>query len=275
LRNKAAALEARIAELERDQPEALFRGKPATYWVKALRDRDPKFRQEALTALGGIAEVDRSIVPTIVGSLLRDTDDEVRDAASQVLAGRVGDAALPLLIAALKDTNQEYRVWAMYTIGRFGDYARPAVDPLVALLKSKQKTDRIVAAETLGRIGPDAAAAVPPLVERLKDRATVECYVAATALGRMGPSAKPAVPLLIDMLKDTGARKFPFDRSLLPLFQNGFDVMPATTAAIALGQIGPAASAALPALQEMARDVRIQGYAHNAIRNIEPAAEKR
>ncbi len=202
LRKKAATLEARVAEMERDRPEVLFRGKPATFWVKALRDRDPKYRQEALIALGGIAEVDHALIPTIMASL-RDTDDEVRETAVIQLAGKVSDAALPLLIAGLKDANQEYRTWVMATLSRFSEGARPAVPALTALLKSTTKTDRIIAAEVLGRIGPDAAAAVPALMELLKDRSTRECCVAATALGRMGPSARDAVPLLIGLLQDT------------------------------------------------------------------------
>jgi RNA polymerase sigma factor (sigma-70 family) len=272
LRQKAATLEARVAEMERAQPEVVFRGKPATYWVKALRDRDPKFRQEALAALGAIAEVDRSLIPTIMASL-RDTDDEVRDTASVQLAGRVGDAALPLLIAALKDDRQEYRTWVMFTISRFGADARPAVPALTALLKSSKKTDRIVAAEVLGLIGPPADTAVPALTELLKDRTKLECYVAATALGRIGPAAKDAVPLLIDLLPDTVERRFPYDRSLGQQYLSNYQCVPAGLAATALGEIGPAAKAALPALKAV-RDQRAIEAARDAIRKIDPAAAK-
>jgi RNA polymerase sigma factor (sigma-70 family) len=270
LRKKTAILEARLADMERDQPQALFRGKPASFWVKALRDRDPKYRQEALTALGGIAEVDRTLIPTILASL-RDTDWDVRETASVQLAGNIGDATLPLLISALKDPRQEYRTWVMYTIARFAEGVGPAVAPIAALLRSTKKTDRIVAAEALGRLGPHAAAEVPALMEPLKDRSTMECYVAATALGRIGPGAKEAVPLLIDMLQDTGVRKFAYDRSLLPLVQSHYEVIPAATAAEALGEIGPSARAALPALQAV-RDQRVMDAARSAIRKIDAGA---
>jgi RNA polymerase sigma factor (sigma-70 family) len=272
LRTKAAALEARLGELERDKAEVLFRGKPATFWVKALRDRDPKFRQDALTALGGIAEVDHSLLPIIIASL-RDSDEEVRETASVQLA-KVGPPALPLLIAGLKDTRQHYRTWVMQTLSRFWEDGRPAVPALTALLQSTHKTDRVLAAETLGRIGPEAAGAVPALTELLRDRTTLECAVATTALGRIGPAAKDAVPLLIDMLQDTGWRKFPFDRALVPFYASQFETIPSANAATTLGEIGPAAKAAIPALQAV-RDRETQSAARDAIRKIDPVVPKK
>src|SRR5207253_1567306 len=116
-----------------------------------------------------------------------------------------------------------------------------------------------------------ASAAVPSLTRLLEDRSTVECYVAATALGRIGPGAKDAVPSLIDMLQDTGVRKFPYDRALLPVFSTPYEAIPAGTAATALGEIGPAAKAALPALQAV-KDQRIADTVRLAIRQIDPAA---
>ncbi len=254
LRNKAAALEARVTQLERAEPELLFRGKPASYWIKQLRDRDPKFRQDALIALGGIAEVDHSLIPFIVASLLGDREDGVRDTAANQLAQIVGEPALALLVAALKDAKQHQRIWILATLDRMDALPRSAVPTLTALLKSPTEADRIGAAKVLGRIGHDAAPAVPALIPLLKARSTFASCIAATALERIGPAAAAAVPQLIDMLQDTQSLKFPYDASLQPLqpllLGSGFPT-PALVAAKALGAIGPAAKAALPALRAL------------------------
>jgi RNA polymerase sigma factor (sigma-70 family) len=271
---KAVALETRLAEIERERPEILFRSKPASFWKKQLRDRDAKYRSEAVTALGGIAEVDHALIPTVL-TTLRDKDHEVRNVAALALVN-VGEPALRHLITALKDPSQEHRTWVMHAISRFGADGRAAVPALIGLVKEGKKTDGLVAVATLRSIGPDAAAAVPSLVELLKDRSKMECYVAASALGWIGPSAKEAVPLLIDLLKDTAVRKFAFDPSLLPVFTGSdYEYIPAVSAAQALGEIGPDAKAALPALGAAAADPRLEAPIREAIRRIDPAASKK
>jgi len=271
--NQAAALEGRLAAMERERPEILFRGKPASFWAKQLLDRDPKYRGEAVTALGGIAEVDHALIPTIVASL-KDKDLDVREVAALALVN-VGEPALAHLITALKDPSQEHRTWVIYAISRFGADGRTAVPALTALLKGGKQTDRLLAAGVLRHLGPSAAAAVPSLVELLKDRSKMDCYVAATSLAWIGPSAKDAVPLLIDMLNDTTVRRFPFDPSLLPvLVSSDYEYTPAVSAAQALGEIGPDAKSALPALRAAATDSRIQGVILEAIRRVDPASGK-
>jgi RNA polymerase sigma factor (sigma-70 family) len=273
MEKKAAALEARLTAMEQPRPEVLFRGKPSSFWVKQLQDRDPKYREEAVMALGAIAEVDHTLIPTVMASI-RDKDSGVREVSVQALSQLVGEPAIPHLLTALKDPSQENRNWVLYAIGQFGPDARSAVPAVAALLKKGTKADRVIAAEVLGRIGPAAAGAVPALVELLKDRSKMECFVAATALGRIGPGAREAVPPLIDLLNDTAPRRFPFDMALLPLFAGPQEYILAGDAARALGEIGPAARAALPALLS-ATDPAIEGMVREAIRMIDPSAAKK
>jgi RNA polymerase sigma factor (sigma-70 family) len=58
---RAAALEEKLKGQALQPGEVLFRGKPAAYWVKALQDRDPAYRKEAIEALSSIAKVDRAV----------------------------------------------------------------------------------------------------------------------------------------------------------------------------------------------------------------------
>jgi RNA polymerase sigma factor (sigma-70 family) len=272
---RAAELEARLREVERDRPELLYGGKPATFWSRQLLDRNPKFRAEAVRALGGIAEVEHTLIPRIIATL-RDKDHEVRDTASVALAN-VGEPAVPLLVKALKDPSQEHRNWVMFTLARFGPDARAAVPALTAMVKDGTTTDRLGAASVLGNVGPNAASAVPALMELLKDHAKMECYVAANSLGWIGPSAKPAVPLLVDLLRDPGTRKFPSDGSLIPLFPAGSVHLYETqaVAAEALGQMGPDAKEALPALWAASLNANVEPRVRDAIRRIDPAAAKK
>jgi HEAT repeat protein len=113
----------------------------------------------------------------------------------------------------------------------------PKDDPLIfdrrlsqwsRLLADESPKVRWSAARSLGRIGPQASAAVPALIEALKDEDESVRMFAAWALPRVGPQAKD-VPALIEAFK--GRRGV-------------------SGVAEALGQIGPEAKDALPALRE-------------------------
>jgi HEAT repeat protein len=92
----------------------------------------------------------------------------------------------------------------------------------------------------LGEIGPEARAAVPVLKAAMKDKLHPERLPAALSLWRIERSTAEVVPLLIEALKDkTNA----MDRRL---------------AVTIVGQIGPDAKAAIPALIEVLRDADMQ-----------------
>ncbi|MBN2453282.1 MAG: HEAT repeat domain-containing protein, partial [Candidatus Omnitrophica bacterium] len=131
-------------------------------------------------------------------------------------------AAVPELIKALGDKNDDVRKNAAEALGRIGQAAKDAVPALVKALGDKNDVVRKNAAETLGRIGPDAKDAVPELIQAVDDIGNA----AAEAIGKIG---LPAVPALIQALKD----KNYFIRD---------------EAAEILGRIGPAAKAAVPAI---------------------------
>jgi HEAT repeat protein len=177
---------------------------------------------------------------------LKARDPRDREIAAQLL-GEIGppaEAAVPALVEALQEK-----------------------DPDVRAMAAEARADiRIRAAEALGRIGPAAAAAVPALGEALVQDEVVQGqegslqWEAAWALGQIGA---PAVPTLVEVLQDGRARQL-------------------RLAAMAVGQIGPAAARAVSALVWVLRreDWDVEGeeewrgrvHAAEALGQIGPAA---
>lgn len=93
------------------------------------------------------------------------------------------------------------------------------------------------AAYVLGRINAPAETAVPALVEALKDGRMEMRWYAIDALGRFGPDAAPAVEAIIKALKSKNAELAGYETVL-------------RRGARSLGNIGPAAEAAVPVLEE-------------------------
>src|SRR5262249_16268783 len=116
--------------------EALYKEKPAGYWVQALQDPNAQVRREAAVALGSLKA--KQAIQDIIRSL-KDTDARVRAKAAEGLWG-------------------------------FGPEAKDAVPALAAALKDKSADVRLCAAGALGDIGPEARNTIPALGEALKDR---------------------------------------------------------------------------------------------------------
>ena len=90
-----------------------------------------------------------------------------QQAAADAL-GRIGAAAVPHLIQALRSRDPLVRKQAAEVLARMGSDAREAVPDLIRLLDDEDESIRKAAARTLGRIGPDAAEAIPALMRNLQ-----------------------------------------------------------------------------------------------------------
>jgi HEAT repeat protein len=124
------------------------------------------------------------------------------------------------------------------------------VPELVEQLKNSDCAIRVNALCALARLGRESKSAVPALIQALEeDKDWVVRVAAITALGEIGDDAKEAVPVLIEALEKE-------------------DVC--ASAAIALGRIGPAASAALDALANVRKTKSgfIRWCAEEAMRSI-------
>jgi hypothetical protein len=145
-----------------------YRGNPAAFWLGQLNDTDPKFRKEAVLALGDLSQKNEELIPVLV-TALRDKDWGVGKEASKALA-YLGPKVFPVLVEVLKDK------------------------------KSPSAISR--AAEAVAIIGRQANPAVPLLSQQLNIDNEVEWRCAIIALARIGAAAKPAIPAMIDFLGD-------------------------------------------------------------------------
>jgi RNA polymerase sigma factor (sigma-70 family) len=150
-----------------------YRGKPVEFWLRQAKDGDPKYRDEAITALGALAPEQKSIIPVLIAAL-HDRDYPIGETASKTL-GTLGPDVVPMLLDVLK-------------------------------LKTSTSAHSL-ALQALAGIGPDAKPAVAQLITVLKNKDTwswyQDWYSSIAALESIGPHAKPAIPVLVDTLGQT------------------------------------------------------------------------
>ncbi|MHB1037987.1 MAG: HEAT repeat domain-containing protein [Pirellulales bacterium] len=92
----------------------------------------------------------------------------IRETAADALA-RIGAAAIPELVAALGDRDEDVRAEAARALARMGPTAKAAVPALIAALGDEHETVRRNAARALGQIGPAAEPAIPALIKAMKE----------------------------------------------------------------------------------------------------------
>jgi len=191
-----------------------------------------------------------------------------------------------------KSEKDQEQKGAARAIAAFGPDAKPAVSALVEMLDDRSKWFRELVGETLCDLGPAAQEAVPALVRTLKDNTARSPDVVLKILGQVaGPEAKEAVRGLTKALRNED----PEDRlnaalGLWKIEKNGRLVVPVLTALLreydfvasraaeALGEIGPDARAAIPALRLAAlagRGMYLPSAAEKAIEKIDPEEAKK
>jgi HEAT repeat protein len=184
--------------------------------------------------------------------------------ASPIIAAQAQSTAA--LKAALKNPDEKARIVAIDGLAKLGPGAQDAVDDLVTQLadESASASVRAHAAWALGCVGKGAKSAAPALVKTAADpdfhvrRESVEALkaigdadvanpVLAAALDDKDPSVRVAA---LDALTEFGAAGVPVLSSALS--------RPGTRywAALALGELGPTARAAVPQLAEALSDER-------------------
>lgn len=198
--------------------------------LESLSNGDKSAKKDALRLIGTIGPRAQDAVPFLMAAF---EDREIRnerrlsEEVSKCL-GKIGRAAVPQLIDAVKEPGNYLRSWgACDAIAAIGPEAQPAVQPLIEGLRKVSRTDYIFherASLALASIGSNDEAFVRDLLELLGDQ-PAQAGV-AEALAKYG---LPVVPQLIELLRDGDA-----------LRQSG--------AALALGKIGPDAKEAVPEL---------------------------
>jgi HEAT repeat protein len=254
-----------VARIHPDDPVAIRNAMEAI--AAAIRSEDPQLSRTAARALAEIDGSSASLTPAIKAAL-DEMDPTVIEHIMEALSD-VGGEAVPVLTAALDD--EKARGAAVRALGRIGPPAKAAASGLTAILADKD--DQLVsdAALALAAIGPDAAKAVPALSGLLAKPDAGCRYAAALALGRIGAASKSAVPALqkqigkepmISIASVWAIKRIdPANRSLAPAavpvlnkLVTAKDEILRVQAAGALGDLGPEARDAVPALKKLLDD---------------------
>jgi HEAT repeat protein len=156
--------------------------------AKALNDQDATVRREAFLAL--VFRIGEPAAP-MVGPIL----DAIRKEPGGVAyglyeLGRLGPAAIPALVEALKDPR--CRRYVIIGLGQIGPKAQKALPEIRAALTDEDKLTRVFAAKAFWLIAGDPKAIMGVLRTALANKRddNVRCQ-AAVCLGTMGASAGP------------------------------------------------------------------------------------
>jgi hypothetical protein len=185
----------------------------------------------------------------------------------------------------LKRASEAERPEALRAIGSFGEDAAPAASEVAEALSDPNDQVRSAAAWALAQIGPQGGFAVSALARSLSDPSPRVRHLAAIALKAVGPRAAPAIPQLVGALNDpseyvrvraadalgamgpaASSAVRPLAERLLAKDERGLVL---GSIATALGNIGPDAKDALPALEQVAKMRRLGASAQEAILRIE------
>jgi internalin A len=226
-------------------------GRPAVpALTKALQNEDHNVRHSAVDAINQIGPDAASAAADLERLLKTDSDDIYLILEAYANVQTDVKEVLRLLSSFLRDRNSDIRSFAAQLLGRLGPKAAPAVSALMAGLDDRGETlspkfDHNWApvrpvccdmAETLGKIGYPARAALPKLSTMMTgDKRPTVRISAALAICQIDPPNKKALRNLIRILEDSP------------------DEIETCEASVALGELGPRARDAVPALGRTVR----------------------
>lgn len=252
----------------------IIKGKSIRQLIEDLQDPKEEVRKQAFFILSNLTA--KYALPEFI----QEEEDECAKVILQALKDKaeipdisksVYDEIVSAFIKATESSDQNIVSAAVYALG--SARARAAVPVLIGLLKTSAEP-RLVA-YALGKIGPDAAEAVPYLQEiALKEKNNSYFrWAAVEALGDIRDTK--TIPLLVDLSADwdedvrwraVDALGKILSKNPELISQNILDVLMSnlrdnrgrrvgrTSAAYALGKIGPKAKAAVPDLIAMLKD---------------------
>lgn len=242
-------------------------------------------RVRAMHALAAIGSEASEAAPRLLAIVADPSEHELHqlNALETVVAiGNIPASEVPVILRVLRTkTDIDFREAAIDAVAIIGPAAAAAIPDLTAALRDQDPFVRIAAARALGAIGPAARSAIPALVLALYDPIPAMRMRAAESLAKFGHAAEPAVEALIGLLSPDQAMERPVDDISLEgevgaLLEDALDGEGPdidglrgtnsdeyrtfvinnvrSTAARTLARIGPAATDAIPALLEAARD---------------------
>jgi predicted Zn finger-like uncharacterized protein len=274
----AEALKDPAPEVRTAAAEALGKAGPAARLVYgdlllAKADTNPATRAAVAEALTQVGRPSAADVPALLLAL-KLPQPACRAAAAQVL-GMIGQEPRisPALREALRDRAAAVRVQAAFSLARVQEHNDEAVPVLLEALAEADARVKAVAAYALGALHADGPDVVPALAAALKAGDARVREKAAFALGVLAdtPAARKAAPALAEavrqewdpwarvhqalaLLKIPGGAQSPGLAGSLAALLKVDQAEVREAAAAALGEMGPAARDALPALRTALKD---------------------
>jgi HEAT repeat protein len=255
---------------------------PVNRLAREVVDGAPDERLEAAQTLGGVSAGEAAVAVPALAAALQDDDERVVDAAARSL-GQIGvtaargdgRAAVRALAVALTDSRPGVRVAAAVALGTAAAASAPEVDALAVALGDRSVEVRSAAARALGAVGSSHTLFPPEaLIAALEADPSDDVRAeAAAALGQFLTGRDAATLALLRALgADVPRVRAACDSALARLRSFRSFAKEGRTAAIvpaliealanrerrvryhaaaALGEIGPEAEAAVPALVAM------------------------
>jgi HEAT repeat len=195
--------------------EAMYRGRPTSYWAGRLKTEQVTlyYYQEPRPGRGDLAKVVRNpFVPRQPGlpdRLCRLLGRNYTPPEELLFDGGEADRLVPVLTELLRSDDAAVVKTAARCLGGLGPEARQSAPVLATVWvrwdDSEDESLRFTLAYALLSVEPRSVAAVPGLARLLKADNTYGACWAASHLADMGPGGKVAVPSLVEALKDVRA----------------------------------------------------------------------
>ncbi|MCA9113569.1 MAG: HEAT repeat domain-containing protein [Planctomycetaceae bacterium] len=154
-------------------------------------------------------------------------------------------------MADLSAESAEVRATAAEQLSKLGEDARAAAVPLCRAAGDSEESVREWSVAALEELGPPSAEDLPALIELLSAESSDTVWWSVTLIGRLEQDGAAAARVLGDVLGSAATAQV------------------RQKAAWALGQIGPAAAVAIPALEQAAAATDDPRLSRNASRALQ------
>jgi HEAT repeat protein len=223
--------------------------------VIALGDKDINVSTTAIDVLQKIGPPSQESLPMLAKLADKESPAEVRTLAIKLL-GQIGKPAAPAFKELLKNADTLDTIALIQAIAMLGPDARPLLSELQAIMIKNRFWDaQEELVVTFKKCGPEGATGLATVLKTLHDPKSPHfapdderSKTLLREIGEMGAQAKNEVPLLVELLQESD--------SLRPQILD------------ALGGIGPAASAAIPAVEALLKDAALAEPARIALRRM-------
>lgn len=179
--------------------------------------------------LGAMGSNARSAVPALKG-VLGTKNVEVAATLAAIGTPDAINAAVPVLIDALKDPNNPNASSAVIALGNLKSLGRVAIPEVRQTLRSTNPDTRLYAAIALADMG-DTENAVGALSTLIQNKDLHGRFAAIQKLGSLGPKAKSAVPALVTVISDSTDKRYG-DRAMAATALTKIDPNSAETKAV-------------------------------------------